>query len=294
MKVGLVVLNYNDWHSTIQQIERLKECSAIDRFVVVDNASPNESYTRLRERCDGTWDLIQTGHNGGYGSGNNAGIQFLIERYGVDIVGIANPDAHFDNFFVEIIKNDFQHFPEYALLSGVEMNADGIPSTGGFWRDNAWIELSRCNYITIIPFLYKRIKRKIIGGAGYVQDMLQTHRAVFEVQNVVGSLFFVRADIMQRIGGFDENVFLYKEEDILAQKIRKIGGKLGIDPQISFVHAGSVSINSVLNWKAKQRIKDESDLYFFREYVTRKRAWLLLFRINLTIRWVLYYLKKRN
>lgn len=283
MKLGIVVLNFNDYISTIEQIKRVQACEAVDHLVVVDNCSTNESFNELEKVHDGTWDLIRTDHNGGYAYGNNRGIDFLMNQYKVDIIGIANPDVYFENHFIEAIKEDFRTYPQYTIIAGIETDENGKVSTGSFWRDNAWLLLQQCKYTEVLPFIWKRLKRKIRKEPGYVADMLQKNSSIFSVENVVGSLFFIKANEFIRVGGFDENTFLYMEEDILSQRIRKNGGKLAIDPKLRFIHLGSVSVNQSFSWREKRKIQDQSDLYFFKTYVSDHMIWTILFRIWLKL-----------
>lgn len=293
MKLGIVVLNFNDYVSTIEQIKRVQACEAVDHLVVVDNCSTNESFNELEKVHDGTWDLIRTDHNGGYAYGNNRGIDFLMNQYKVDIIGIANPDVYFENHFIEAIKEDFRTYPQYTIIAGVETDENGKISTGSFWRDNAWLLLQQCKYTEVVPFIWKRLKRKIGKEPDYVKIMLQRNLSIFSVDNVVGSLFFVRSNEFMRVGGFDENTFLYMEEDILSQKIRKNGGKLAIDPELGFIHLGSVSINKSMSWKEKRKIQDQSDIYFFKSYITNNWIWFLFFRLHLMWIWGRLYWRNR-
>lgn len=290
MKVGLVILNYKDYESTLQQVERVKAYQSLDHIIVVDNYSPNESYKKLKEACDGTWDLIQTDHNGGYGFGNNTGIRFLTQRYAVDIIGIANPDVFFSEDLVRKLVIDFTEHPEYAVITGIEKEENGRVSWGGFWKDNAWIKLHNSGAKGIFLFLGTKLKQRLMSEASYIDSMLQKHDGLFSVDNVVGSLFFARAEDFLAAGGFDENIFLYKEEDVLSQEIRKLNKKIGIDPTVSFVHVGNVSIGQSFDWKGKRKLQDQSDLYFFRKYVTNNAIWCTLFRIHLLWGWTKLYL----
>ena len=51
-------------------------------------------------------------------------------------------------------------------------------------------------------------------------DMLQD---ILDVENIAGSFFIARHDIFKAIGYFDENTFLFYEEDILGEKIKEKG-----------------------------------------------------------------------
>ena len=44
MQLGVVVLNYNDYITTIECINNLDKIKFIDYIVIVDNNSPNDSY----------------------------------------------------------------------------------------------------------------------------------------------------------------------------------------------------------------------------------------------------------
>ena len=50
----------------------------------------------------------------------------------------------------------------------------------------------------------------------------------------------IRKKLFDKIGGFDEKFFLYKEEEDLCLRIRKKGGHIWYDPGITALHYGSV------------------------------------------------------
>lgn len=54
-------------------------------------------------------------------------------------------------------------------------------------------------------------------------------------------------DLMQKIGLFDPNTFLFYEEDILAAKAKKANMLLGYDPNVSVMHYHGASTGGVLN-----------------------------------------------
>ena len=43
-KIGIVILNYNDALSTLKILKQIRNYSAIDHIVIVDNLSPDGSY----------------------------------------------------------------------------------------------------------------------------------------------------------------------------------------------------------------------------------------------------------
>ena len=69
--VDLLILNYVDYETTQELVNRIKSYKSIAHICIVDNASPNESFEQLQNNCCDKIDVIQTPKNGGYGYGNN-------------------------------------------------------------------------------------------------------------------------------------------------------------------------------------------------------------------------------
>ncbi len=57
---------------------------------------------------------------------------------------------------------------------------------------------------------------------------------------VSGAVFLIETELFRRVNGFDENFFLYKEEEDLCKRIREDGEKILYDPTVSVLHYGHV------------------------------------------------------
>ncbi len=95
MKLGLVVLNYNDSETTISFLNHIKKYGIIERIVVVDNCSTDDSFEELKKFEGGNIDVLQTDKNRGYAAGHNYGARFLCEKYSPEQIIISNPDLLF-------------------------------------------------------------------------------------------------------------------------------------------------------------------------------------------------------
>ena len=133
---GVVILNYMDYSLTEELLQHIKDIPEIDHIIVVDNDSPNDSYTRLQKCESPKISVIQSGRNGGYSFGNNAGARYLIDKFHPDIIGIANPDTEFDGQFVRRIKETFYAFPDYAVLAGFQLKTSGENGSHPFWEQD--------------------------------------------------------------------------------------------------------------------------------------------------------------
>lgn len=95
MKINCVVLNYNDADTVMSLLNRIRGFRCFENIVVVDNASTDNSWQRLKELQDDKIAVIQSEKNGGYGYGNNLGVRYAIQKNEATHVVIVNPDVKF-------------------------------------------------------------------------------------------------------------------------------------------------------------------------------------------------------
>lgn len=99
--IGCVVLNYNDADTTLDLLKRIEPMEIIDQIVLVDNKSTDNSLERLKDQESNKVHVVCAKKNGGYGSGNNVGIEYLRKNYSCDYIIIANPDVIFDESVIK-------------------------------------------------------------------------------------------------------------------------------------------------------------------------------------------------
>ncbi len=283
---GLVVLNYIGYETSGRLIDAVKDFSELEHIVIVDNKSPNDSYERLRKYECGKISVIQSERNGGYSYGNNFGIKYLIENYHPDIIGIANPDVIFDNGLVKRIKEIFASHNDYAVLSGIQFDTQGKIGGHPFW-DNDREPVSMCMQAVseLLPFSSSRRRKRIRAYRNYIDGVVNSKTELNSVWAVEGSLFFIRTEDFEAAGMFDENVFMYYEENILACKLHKLGKKVGIINTATYIHAhihadmpknaGNTESKKTLNGLEnpfRKKLFYASKAYYFRHYVSDSKT----------------------
>jgi hypothetical protein len=72
-----------------------------------------------------------------------------------------------------------------------------------------------------------------------------------------------------KVGGFDDHFFLYKEENDLCLRIREIGGCVIYDPTVNVFHHSSVVA------KKSEHMRASVDYYFEKHYRNRRTYPLL-------------------
>ncbi len=208
--------------------------------------------------------LFRTKKNGGYGYGNQAGINEAVRLWDPEYVIIANPDIHVTDRCIRKVKNALEETENGAAASAMVVSPGGerlfsywdlLP----FWRD-----LLDCGPICrriFKPWLITPADRLPRGGAAGSRM----------AGAVPGSFFVLKMSAFPGIYRreiFDRKVFLYCEEKILAQKLKKRGLGVVLVTDAEYVHAHSASIDkSVAGLAAKQKILHRSRLYYYRRYL---------------------------
>lgn len=274
MRCGLVMLNYNDYQTTIKSIMRVKDFPEIEHVAIVDNNSPNNSYNELKTYQSEKISVMQSGKNGGYSYGNNFGARYLIEKCNPEIICIANPDVEFDDNFVRVVKELFASNPDYSIITGIEHDEHGdtIPA---FYEDESGVLSS---YKSLLDEIFMMPLKKVFRVTRpdkhrrHFEEIISSHEILNPVWAVSGCLFFVRVKDFEAMNYLDENVFMYNEERIIGCKIQRMGKKIGIANNISYTHA---RVHTALTPEERYRSgmtlinrANKSRNYYFSHYVT--------------------------
>ncbi len=80
---------------------------------------------------------------------------------------------------------------------------------------------------------------------------------------VTGAALAVRGEAFRATGGFDENFFMYFEDNDLCMRIRKAGFTVDLCPESEIIHIGGKSLKSD---QKRSDIYFKSQDYFFRKH----------------------------
>lgn len=236
-----VILNWRTPEMTLRAAEAAM--AAMDglpgAITIVDNDSGDGSFeammTGVAERGWGTGAVpvrvLQSGRNGGFGAGNNAGI-----REGLP--GGAVPD------YVYILNTDA--FPEPGAIAALRDHLDCHPATGfaGSLLVGPEGEVHRT------AFRLPSIAGEFEAAArfGPVSRLLARHivaqpipEATVQVDWLAGASLMMRASVLAQIGLFDERFFLYFEETDLCRRAARAGCPTNYVVESRVVHIGSAS-----------------------------------------------------
>ena len=280
MKTAAVILNYNDSDQTIEAVRRIAGFELLNTIIVVDNASTDgsagklknwlrEENRRLTEAEDENEEdeteqfhrymLVKAERNGGYGYGNNLGVQYAYEIAGAELVLIANPDAVFTEECVREMICCFENEPQAAVVSVPSEGRNKKPQ----WDLSAWPLRSFLGELLNSGPLTRRLFHKALH---YPERLFEGGKPVM-VDAVHGAFLMVDADRFMACGGYDEEMFLYGEENVLAWKMRENGSKTFLLTDQSYIHRGGGTTVRMMDALKRQKLRQSSELFYYKKYL---------------------------
>lgn len=233
--VGIIILNYNSAEDTKKCIASIKKYTSISyKIFVVDGASNDDSYSYLKEyfKANKSVKLIKSEINGGYSYGNNLGIKEAIKD-NVKTLLIINPDVVLLNNAIDLMYDSIQQNSDVAVVG---------PRIFGPNNEDMQFAAKLLSFSSFIwnrkPFIFL-LNKYIKENRFYKLDI----NSSLKFQGMVsGCCFMIKTTDFIKINFFDENVFLYYEEDIISYKLVDIEklSMINVDAHIFHNHSSSV------------------------------------------------------
>lgn len=258
--LSVVIVSYNtaDLIEACLLAVRAAEGISLETFVV-DNASSDGGAALVRGKFP--WvRLVENRENRGFGAANN---QVLGECAGRYIV-LLNPDTEATPGSFRKMAAWMDANPGVGLAGPTVNNPDG----------------SRQDTVSQTYPGQKRTARELSGLPG-------------EIACVMGACQIVRTELMRKLGGFDEEFFLYGEDQDLCLRIRKEGYRIGQVRDAVILHHGGKSERGTLPadvWRKKaaaeylfyrKHYRPETVRKIARAHILRERMRIFFARLSL-------------
>lgn len=236
MRLTISIVNWNTK-------ELLKDCltSIIQNYtgndyevIVVDNNSNDGSIEMLQKYFPEIIIIINK-NNLGFGKANNQVMQVCRGR----CILIINPDIIIKKGSLEKML-DFLEKNENAGAVGAKLlNPDGTVQMKGFYRKLP----SLLQLLMFKTVLYRIFIHFQVFSARFweYQDINHTH----EVEQIPGACILIKREVYEKIGGFDEDYFIWYEDVDWSWRMRKAGWKLYYLPEAEIVHYGGQSFLNI-------------------------------------------------
>lgn len=219
----LVVLNYNDLERCLNVLKYGIDNYLFKHYVLVDNASRDFKDELLNNVDFSNVIVLKNKKNLGYGAGHNVGLRYAVEVLKADNVAVIVSDIAYTENNIKNCMAVLRADPKIGSVTCRMKDINGIES------DAAWRTPSYTDYVFwCFPILRKYIKKN---PYSYDSNKLYTY-----VDVIRGSFMFFKSEAIKKCGYFDENVFLYNEENIMSARLKKAGYRMAIVNNQFYTH----------------------------------------------------------
>lgn len=264
--IGMVIVNYNDYKTTERLLNNVKDYKILQEIVVVDNKSTDDSLKNLKKLQSKKITIIDSGANKGYSYALNVGCKYLIKKYKKLNIVISNSDIIIDS--ENDIKDLNAHLSEKNVIVGPTI-IQGNDLNRGFKIPTPWQDIKQN-----IVFCGKRV---LTNELNYPNDYY--HKDISKVDTVSGCFFMITSKHLEEMDYFDENVFLYYEENIMGIKTKKLKKNIIVCNNIDVIHDHSVSIDKSLKRIKKYDALKTSQAYFEKTYNNASKLELFFLKL---------------
>lgn len=233
-KIFAITVNYNREDATRKLIECLQDAETPDfnlEIIVVDN-SPGKPF-ELKEK-NNIISIIRPGRNTGFSGGNNLGIKLALKN-GADYMLLINDDTTILSDMIKNLKVILESDEKIGVVSPKIYFAKGHE----FQKDR----YSKDELGNVLWFA---------GGKTDWDNAKSVHRGIDEVDKgqydviekidfATGCCMMIRREVLEKVGGFDENYFLYYEDDDLCLRIKNAGYQIFYVPSAVMFHENASS-----------------------------------------------------
>ena len=266
MDLSIIIVNYNVkeflqnlLHSIDKALQNLSS-----EIIVVDNASDDGSVEWIKSKFPSV-KLIENKTNLGFGKANNQALKIAEGKY----LLLINPDAIVsEDTFTKMI--DFLEGQKDAGLAGCKiLNPDGSlqlacrRSFPGPWT-------SFCK-VTGLSNFFPNSKMFARYNLTYLNE-----NQTYEVDAISGSFMMLKRVVYEKLGGFDEQFFMYGEDLDLCYRVQKAGYK------VFYVHT-----TQVIHYKGestKRSSMDETKIFYNAMHLFVKKHFSSSFLVELILR----------
>jgi N-acetylglucosaminyl-diphospho-decaprenol L-rhamnosyltransferase len=223
--IDVIVVSYNSREHLRACVEPLTSLDRVN-VVVVDNASPDGGLDVIRDLRVQT---IQLERNGGFGFGCNAGWRAGRAPY----VLFLNPDARVDASSLNALTGLFERGDRLGAVAPRIVHEDGS------------LDFSQRRYPRLrSTYAQGLFLHRLFPHASWTDEVVRDEDEYGRHASpdwVSGAAVMVRRSVLEELGGFDEQFFMYCEDTDLCKRVWDLGREVRFEPDATVMHVGGGS-----------------------------------------------------
>lgn len=217
MGLSIIILSYNSKSDLVRLLPSIfqSKCDFNFEVIVVDNGSKDGTLDWLESKNQKI-KLIKN-QNTGFAHGNNLGIRLAQGKY----ILILNPDTELKQDTLQIMYDFMETHKEVGVGTCKVLLPSGKLDLACRRRfPNPWNSFKRLFLLFNKDYNYSNLNED----------------ATMEIDTCMGAFMFVRKEVFEKIGSFDENFFMYGEDIDLCFRAKQAGFNVWYYPISSITH----------------------------------------------------------
>lgn len=211
---SIIIVNYQKYEDTFACVDSILKSKTTEdyRIVVVDNASPNDSWEQLQIlNSNSKVVTIQAKENKGYCAGNNIGIKYSLENIKSDYIWILNPDT--------LVKEDC--LEKLHAFAAQQNNLGILGCKLVYYPDTQYLQAFGGGNFGISKYGELRPKEHLY----HLKPSDELLPDVITMDLIIGASMYIPSSVFHNVGMMNENFFLYSDENEFCLRILRAGLK---------------------------------------------------------------------
>lgn len=257
MDISFIIVHYNAFallqncvRSIIEHTQGLQY-----EIIVADNASTDRSIEHFPKSFEGyPVQMLTLSENRGFGAGNNAAYKQAKGKY----LFLLNPDTLLcSNAAMQFYTFMEQQEQQPIAACGADLIDESGNSIQAYGNFPTYLSaIAECGPKFLFLSYFK--KHLALGGANYSKENKL-------VDYLSGAAMFIRKSVIDQLGFFDEDFFLYFEETELAYRFRNYGYRMALLPEVKIIHLEGKVVSNNFQGLQKFTWSEQSRQLFYKK-----------------------------
>lgn len=265
MDLSVIIVSWNTRELLRKCLESIFEFTKDISFevFVVDNASSDGSAEMVENEFPEVR-LIANDKNLGFSKANNLGLKEAAGEF----VLFMNPDMEIKGNAFKKMFDFMRSRPDVSISTCRLFYPDGEPQRNIKRHPTFWSQfLILLKFHQFFPFL-PPIKKYLAKDFDYSKEA--------RVEQIMGAFVFAKREFMEKIGGWDEDYFIWWEDVELCKRAAEMERKITYFPGTSVIHYEGKSFAQVQTLKKQKRFVKSMLIYFKKHHSFLEYALLVL------------------
>ncbi|MCF6279149.1 MAG: glycosyltransferase family 2 protein [Flavobacteriaceae bacterium] len=226
MKIAIVILNWNgqklleQFLPSIIKYSKLKNCT----IYVADNASTDNSIEFVKNKYKSIKIILNT-ENGGYAKGYND----ALKNIEADIFALVNSDIEVTKDWLQPIIEEFENNKKTAVVQPKILD----------YKNNVFFEYAGAGGGHIDRYGFPFCRGRIFN---YLELDNQQYNNTIDIFWASGACLFIRKEVFNILGGFDETYFAHQEEIDLCWRAKNMNYAVKYVGASTVYHVGGATL----------------------------------------------------